>query len=290
MLSSIAKLNKEINMSENKPTTCVAFVLDQSGSMSSTKTDAINGYNEHVQQCRQYAKEQNILVSLVTFNSDVYEHMWLQSVDNLQEASADNYHPDGTTAFRDALGYTIQKLSQTAPKGEDVSFLVIVFSDGAENASKHISPSILKELVDTRQKQKNWTFSYVGCGEKIVQQVHQETGIPISNMALWDNKTSKSTKRGMKRCAEKMNKYFACRSVGVQAMYNYHSDVGAVADYTQDEATSISTGDLGNPSSIITTPGNITLTGVIPTVPTHIEESKMPTSKVFCSTTSVTWE
>ena len=56
------------------PKTHVAIVLDKSGSMGDTKDATISGYNEHVQQLKKNAQDgQEILVSLVTFNGEVFE-------------------------------------------------------------------------------------------------------------------------------------------------------------------------------------------------------------------------
>ena len=174
--------------------TYVAIVLDKSGSMASTKDQTIQGYNEQVQQIRKNAKDQKTFVSLVTFSSDVYEHLWNEPAEQLQEASAEDYIPDGTTAMRDAIGYTVQKLTKTAEKDANNAFLVIIISDGAENSSQHVTKPALKELVEGRQAQGNWTFTYMGCSEDEVRRVAQETAIPIANMAVWENRTVKGTK------------------------------------------------------------------------------------------------
>ena len=217
--------------------TYVAIVLDKSGSMASTKDQTIQGYNEQVQQIRKNAKDQKTFVSLVTFSSDVYEHLWNEPAEQLQEASAEDYIPDGTTAMRDAIGYTVQKLTKTAEKDANNAFLVIIISDGAENSSQHVTKPALKELVEGRQAQGNWTFTYMGCSEDEVRRVAQETALPIANMAVWENRTVKGTKRAMHRNAENVGKYLRARSAtGASATANFASDdVLCCADYTSDD-------------------------------------------------------
>ena len=216
--------------------TYVAIVLDKSGSMASTKEQTIQGYNEQVQQIRKNAKDQEVFVSLVTFNSDVIEHLWNEPADKLQEANPADYVPDGTTAMRDAIGYTVQKLTKTAEKDANVAFLVIIISDGEENASQHISKSVLKELIDGRQSQGNWTFTYMGCSEEVVRKVAQETSIPIANMAVWENRTAKGTRRAMKRTGENVANYLNARVIrGASATSNFHSTEDlCCANYTSE--------------------------------------------------------
>ena len=215
----------------------VAVVLDKSGSMASTKEQTIQGYNEQVQQIKKNAKDQEVFVSLVTFSGDVFEHFWNEPADKLQEANAEDYVPDGTTSMRDAIGYTVQKLSKTAEKDSNNAFLVIVISDGATNDDKHVSREALRELIEGRQKQGNWTFTYMGCGRDVVERVARETSIPIANMALWENHTVKGTKRAMRRTGENVAKYLSARGIsGASATCNFASDKDmCLADYTSDD-------------------------------------------------------
>lgn len=218
-----------------KPTTCVAIVLDKSSSMSGTKEQTAIGYNEHIQQIRLNAERQEIKFCLVTFNGEVFEHLWLESADKLKEVTENDLETVGSTALRDALGYTIQKLSKTAPKGDDVSFLVIVISDGEENSSQHITPGALQELVKERQGRGNWTFTYMGCSEEYVNKVAKETAIPVTNCAVWDNRSAHRTRKGMTSSSEKLGAYFCARATGQSASESYHSSVkGAAANYVDD--------------------------------------------------------
>ena len=71
----------------SKPKTHVAIILDRSGSMSGTRMPTVTGYNEQIEQVQNDSKDQDILVSLVTFNGHVYEHFWNESADKLTKAS-----------------------------------------------------------------------------------------------------------------------------------------------------------------------------------------------------------
>jgi len=235
----------------SKQKTYAAIILDKSGSMSGTRAQTVEGFNEHVQQFKEDAKDQDIFVSLVTFNGEVYEHLWNEPVDSIAEAAVEDYHTGGSTALRDAVGYTIDKLSETVQMDKDTSFLVIIISDGCENSSKHVSAEALKEKIDARQKTGDWTFSYMGCSERYLQQLSEQTAIPISNMAAWSNQDAVRTRGGMKESAKKMRRYMAARATGVKGMsMGLHSDnLEACANYedagVNDSVTSASDQTIG---------------------------------------------
>jgi uncharacterized protein YegL len=233
----MAKKKKNEPISNKKERTYVAIVLDKSGSMAATKKQTISGFNEQIQQMKQNAKDQEIFCSLVTFDGEVYEHLWNVNAKDLSEASDADYKPSGSTAMRDAMGYTIQKLLNTTEhESEDNSYLVIVISDGDTNQDRHYNAPSLKEMVEACRGTGRWTFTYMGCTEAYVQKIARETAIPMSNVAAWSNADSASASAGMSNQRKRAAKYFAARAGGQKACANYMSDeLGKVADFTTDQ-------------------------------------------------------
>jgi len=245
-------IKKDTKMS--KPKTYVTIILDQSSSMGGTKAQAVQGYNEHVQQMKINSKEQDIFCSLITFNGDVFEHLWMEPADKLAEASTEDYKTEGSTALRDAVGYAIEKLNRTVTDKE-ASHLVIIVSDGEENSSKHFSNSALNELKDSVEKTGKWTFTYMGCDDKYLQKISKDMKIPLSNMAKWSNNTPELAMRGMKRTADKAGGYYRSRVNGAIASNNVYSDVACLADFTTDE---------GDPVPVVVVPDlNIMMTTLL---------------------------
>jgi uncharacterized protein YegL len=215
--------------------TYVAIVLDKSGSMARNKDKTIMGYNEQVQQLKANAKDQEIYVSLVTFNGEVYEHLWNESADKLNESSTEDYVPNGGTAMRDAVGYTISRLQETTDQNEkDVAYLVIVISDGETLNDRRFSVPQLRELIDGCQASGKWTFTYLGCSADYLQEVSRQTGVPVSNMGVWDNSRADLAIKALRATAVRSNSYFAARAAGATASCNYMSDSCDVADFTKD--------------------------------------------------------
>lgn len=216
--------------------TRVLMILDQSGSMGGTKAQAVQGYNEQVQQMKLNSKTQKILASLITFNGEVFEHMWDVPAEELTEASAEDYRTEGSTAMRDAVGYGIEKLQKTAdPNEKDVAYLVVIISDGEENASSHYSESALRELKDSVDRTGKWTFTYMGCDEKYLKKVAHEMNIPISNVAKWSNSRPELAAKGMHQNAVKMRSYYSARAGGQTTNSNVYSEKLCMADFTKDE-------------------------------------------------------
>jgi len=219
-----------------KPKTKVAIVLDRSGSMWTTRDQVVEGYNEHVQQLKEDAKNQDIEVSLVTFNGNVYEHHWNVPAEELQEASIESFRPGGATAFVDAMGYVIDKYLSEDPD-PDCAYLIIAISDGKENASTQYSPEMISELVEGCSA-SGWTITYMGCSESDLKQVQKMTGIAASNMAKWDNKKKGTARGGMKAGAGKVGRYMAMRCTSEISpsvrLDTFHSPVfGECADYSE---------------------------------------------------------
>lgn len=225
-------------MTAKKPRTYVAFILDQSGSMEATKAQSIQGYNELVQQMKKDGKDQDIKVSLITFNGNVFEHLWCQDVHELAEASPEDYVCSGSTALFDAWGYAIQKFKDTTDiKDENNAYLLYVITDGHNNASTHHTAAGIGEEVAVLEKQR-WTFNLMGCSKDYLLQLAKETHIPISNCAVWANQGAQGAQAAsyaMGQNVRASSKYFESRKRGmVETKCFYSGDETSLADFTSD--------------------------------------------------------
>jgi uncharacterized protein YegL len=237
------RTKKKVNM--GKKTTHVCMVLDQSGSMCTTKVQAVQGYNEQIQQMKLNAKDQNILGSLVTFNGEVFEHLWCEEATNLAEATVEDYVTEGSTAMRDAIGYTVEKLLKTTDsKDDDVAYLVVIISDGEENASRHYSVESLKELIQSVQKTGKWTFTYMGCDDEYIKKVAKETAIPLANMAKWSNASPELATRGMVHNRKCLDAFYQDRLIGSSGSSSVYANCAVMSDGIADFTSPIADADL----------------------------------------------
>lgn len=219
----------------SKPNTRWVLIVDKSGSMADTVEQTIQGINEKIQQTKEYAKEQNILCSFVTFNGEIYEHLWDVNANELVEISQNEYKPTGATAMRDALGYTIQKLMDTVPKNdEEWAYLIDIISDGKTNDDKHYKTiGLLENMIGFCNKTGRWTFNYMGCDE--VSEVAKALPIPKANFARWKNSDAASAGLAFAKHAARNRKFYESRAEGVMATANYASDGEGIADFASAE-------------------------------------------------------
>lgn len=227
-------------MPENKKKTYVSIVLDRSGSMSAEdiRKATVSGYNEQVEQIQQDAKDQDIFVSLITFNGHVYEHFWNESADKLQKSSHEDYVPAGSTALYDSIGYAIDKLQKTTTEDENTAYLLIIITDGDENSSTQYQGETIKNKITSLQKDKNWTFTFMGCGDELFK-LAEKTNVSINNCAIWENADGDQVEYAMHQCKEKLGGYFDERRRGVTKLATFHaSDTVSPACYTDKAAIS----------------------------------------------------
>jgi uncharacterized protein YegL len=226
-------------MSNDKKRTFVALVLDQSGSMSPLREEAVAHFNEQIQAMKDKASKDpslEILASLVFFNHEVEVKMDNLNLDYVQELSEDSYLPSGTTALYDGIETAIQ-LIQPRLRPEDAA-LVVVVTDGAENAStphnRESVPGKIKELQENGQ----WTFTYM-CTSRDLATI-QKTLYAKSGNIFATRYGSKATFKGDSVTANKTltSNYFSARSRGVQSVNKAYVDQSA-----QGSAHGIQEGD-----------------------------------------------
>ena len=168
------------------------IIIDESGSMQSIKTAAIDSVNETIQTIRSAQKkheEQEHFVSLVTFNDDVKTVYECVPVDEVKELTAETYQPACCTALYDAMGISLNALRKKV--AEDDKVLVTVVTDGYENASKEYSGKAIKALVD-ELKAKGWVFAYIGANQDVeavaatisITNVMQFDATPLGTAAM----------------------------------------------------------------------------------------------------------
>ena len=130
------------------------LVLDCSGSMNSHRTQTIQSVNSFLQVQKQSDVETKI--TNVFFNDTVEKHE-SKRVQEMSELSLDNYRCHGSTALFDAIGQTI---SSHQPESDELT-MVVIMTDGMENASREYSLTVVRGLIEEKTKQ-GWLFTFLG--------------------------------------------------------------------------------------------------------------------------------
>jgi Mg-chelatase subunit ChlD len=144
--------------------THIHMVLDRTGSMSGIKVETIGGVNAFIADQKKEKGEATF--SLVQFDSaDPYEVLqdWVD-IKKAEDLNEDTYAPRGMTPLLDAIGKAITdvdaKIKAKRSKKPDKVVMVII-TDGAENASHEFDKDGLKKLIDEREK-AGWRFVFIG--------------------------------------------------------------------------------------------------------------------------------
>ena len=143
----------------------IIFVIDESGSMQGTESDVIGGFNNFIeeQKSKPYGK---IDVTLYKFNSEssrIFDNIPIDKIRNLERR---DYKPGGLTALYDTIGIAINETekhkSHLKQEYRPDMILMVIITDGQENASREYSAHTMKNLIEKHEQSENWQFIYLG--------------------------------------------------------------------------------------------------------------------------------
>jgi uncharacterized protein YegL len=149
----------------------IALVLDRSGSMENMEKEAIGGFNSFLES-HQKAPGQAKL-TLVLFDHEYIVAQDGRPVQEVQKLDAHSYQPRGTTALLDAIGRTIntvgERLSHTPEQERPDKVLIVILTDGLENASKEFSLKQINQMIQHQREVYSWEFIFLGAGQDAIQ-------------------------------------------------------------------------------------------------------------------------
>lgn len=237
---------KTVNVLKNR----IVILLDSSGSMESIRKEAMDMFNEQVRAIKKGSNEMDTKISLATFATTSKTIFFNEDVNKLKELNLDAYVPDGGTAMYDSIGAAVDALSfLPEASDENTSFLVVIISDGQENASRLYNQYDIANRVKRLQDTKRWTFSYLGANQDLTR-VSQSLNIPIGNTFAFVA-SSQGMGRAMNVNSASTAGYMNMRSTGVKSVNNF---------YNQPDGDGSSTGVTTDSSN------NTTISGTKPTV------------------------
>lgn len=186
------------------------LVVDESGSMSIIRRQALVGINETLATIQKMQKAHADLeqrVTLITFDS-THTNVFYDNVraSNANPLKAKDYNPCGATPLYDAIGMGIAKIN--ALTTEDDSVLVTIITDGEENCSEEYNLKMIKNLIEKLKKQ-NWTFTFIGTDDLDVESIAMDMGIDNHLSFAEDEEGTKAMFASENRARERYNK---CRA------------------------------------------------------------------------------
>lgn len=143
------------------------FVIDESGSMAGSESDVTGGFNAYVEKQRK-ENPGKVQVSLYKFSDSVSRVVSNLPIGKVGLLTAADYEPGGFTALYDAMGQAIQdadvEVVRFDVEGRPDRVMMVVITDGQENASKAFTSASIKALIATHESMLNWNFVYLGSG------------------------------------------------------------------------------------------------------------------------------
>jgi len=143
----------------------VSFLIDRSGSMSGLQGDVVGGFNSFV------ANQRNLpggcRLTAVQFDGQNPYEVFRDGVDigAVLDLTVQEYQPRGSTPLFDALGNLIRSAEKRlADLGTAEDQIIVVFTDGYENASRTWTREALFGLVEAKKKE-GWTFVFMGANQ-----------------------------------------------------------------------------------------------------------------------------
>jgi hypothetical protein len=148
-------------MDERQPMN-IFLIVDESGSMSGLKQETISGFNKFLKEQQALGKTdaagkrvKPARLHVTLFDSlHVRKPIWDAPIEDVKPWTNEDYNPGASTPLLDAVGDTL-----TAATGKKA--LVVIITDGQENASGHWTKAAVKELIEKKQRD-GWTVIYLG--------------------------------------------------------------------------------------------------------------------------------
>jgi hypothetical protein len=145
--------------------THVSVILDRSGSMESIREDTIGGFNSFLR--KQQTEAGTATLTLVQFDSqDPYEVIHrFQPIGTVPELTQETYVPRANTPLLDSLGRGINDLEQCLGeikhKDQPSNVVVVVVTDGEENASQEFTKKQIEKMVREKSENDSWQFVFL---------------------------------------------------------------------------------------------------------------------------------
>jgi uncharacterized protein YegL len=144
--------------------TCIAVILDASGSMQHLTHDTIGSFNSFLKDQKTFPGE--AAFTLCTFNTDYRLVHDFQQISAVPDLDATTYSAQGGTALLDAMGTTMEAVgNKLAAMSEDQrpdKVIFLILTDGHENSSHRYSAAQIKEMVEHQKEKYSWEFVFMG--------------------------------------------------------------------------------------------------------------------------------
>jgi len=154
----------------------IAFILDRSGSMSSMRQAAIDGFNEFLLGQQQTLDNEGCPLpadfTLILFDHEYLPAVQRQPIAEVKPLTCETFQPRGNTALLDAIGRTIDelgaKLAAMPESARPQKVIVAILTDGHENSSRHYSLGDVHEKIRHQTEVYAWEFLFLAANQDAI--------------------------------------------------------------------------------------------------------------------------
>lgn len=158
-------------------------ILDRSGSMYGKERSTIRSYNAMIRNQKNLGGGTYITTVLFSSQCEIlYHHVPLESVKDMDE---DTYYVFGNTALFDAIGQVFSKVERCIAGLGQENVVVLIITDGMENASNEYSGAQIKQIIEVKQEQ-GWEILFFGTDMEIIHMAHK-IGINPNHTIQYEN-------------------------------------------------------------------------------------------------------
>lgn len=233
---------KDTYVSDPAGTLDLLVILDRSGSMQDARADHEGGLKSFVEDQRDLAGD--VRLTLVQFDTEapcevVYDRTPVADVTDIRLI------PRGGTPLFDAVGKAVSHLR--AQLSETAQVVVMVITDGQENASREWTKARVKALV-TELEAKAWSFLFLGAN---MDAFAEGAAIGISGMT---SVNFNNARPDTVHAAYSVTSSNVLRSRGLASSGASRQAVTACLNYTDDQRAATA-GDVESTVTATTTGG-----------------------------------
>jgi Mg-chelatase subunit ChlD len=138
--------------------------------MQAIREDALGGVNSYIQTAKQDRALYESRFSLITFNSESVDTIRKEEImETVKPIGSEEYRCAGWTPLYDAIGRGIGILDEATEGKTGVRAVLVIMTDGQENASREFSHEKISTLIKARQEQ-GWLVTFLGEGLDVAKQ------------------------------------------------------------------------------------------------------------------------
>lgn len=168
--------------------TLIAPLIDRSGSIQAVLSDYQGGLNAFLDEQKKVPGE--AFVTLAQFDT-TYDtiHIWKP----ITEVPHFTIEPRGATALLDAMGRFIHDIGEyldgLPEAGKPEKVIIVVVTDGFENASTEYSYQMVRDAIKTQQDVWKWDFLFLGANMD-AEQFGKGIGLTANQVGQYSNSTA----------------------------------------------------------------------------------------------------